>query len=73
MLCNSCLRQPACLTNKLASRDRNLKSMLQRLEHCELRIVRPATEESQGSQLAHRLRKFQTQALRLLFTAKQSK
>ncbi|PZD71846.1 hypothetical protein C1752_04426 [Acaryochloris thomasi RCC1774] len=73
MLCNSCLRQPACLTNKLASRDRNLKSMLQRLEHCELRIVRSVTKESKLTQLLRRLRNYQTQAFHLLFATKQPK
>ncbi|MGF1603806.1 MAG: hypothetical protein ACFCU8_17630 [Thermosynechococcaceae cyanobacterium] len=73
MLCNTCLRQRVCLTRKMALSDGTLKPMLQRLQKCELRIVRSGQQHPQRLQRLYALMRGQGQSARLFFAAKQPK
>ncbi|MGB7415156.1 MAG: hypothetical protein WA902_13210 [Thermosynechococcaceae cyanobacterium] len=73
MLCNSCMRQRVCITRKLALSDLTLKPMLQRLQKCELRIVRSGPQHPKRFQRLYALIKGHRQSARLFFAAKQAK
>lgn len=47
MLCDTCQRQPNCLTHQLADQDQRLYRMLEQLQGCQQR--QPQTADTQSS------------------------
>ena len=57
MLCDTCQRQPNCLTHQLAVQDQGLHLMLERLQGCQQR--QPQKVQARSFQKKHVQRVFQ--------------